>query len=193
MTSQWWQSPVFLFECIISARRWQTYAGRVLLVAALLVGLSLVWLGRTEDPTAGFRELAEIGSALTNAILAVELCLVFLLVPAITAGAVCAPRATGELALMMTTQITNAEIVLGKVASHLVVVLGVIFCGLPVLAITALLGGADSWAIFHGTLVIIGVAVLGVVVSLFVQSGPASRTRHSWPPTPRGRSGSCLF
>jgi ABC-type transport system involved in multi-copper enzyme maturation permease subunit len=168
MMTQSWQSPVFYSECIISARRWQTYAGRVLLVGALLAGLSLVWHRKSEDQSAvGFRELAEVGSAFTNSILAVELSLVFLLVPAITAGAVCSPKATGELALIMTTQLTNAEIVLGKLASNLVVVLGVIFCTLPVLAITFALGGVDPQAIVHGTLVIVGVAVLGVAVSLF--------------------------
>lgn len=167
MLTSWLCSPIFRYECLVSARRWQVYAGRVLLVGGLLGGLALVWMARSGSGTASsFQELAQVGAAFTTAILAVELVLTLLLVPAATAGAFCAQKAGGELALMMTTELTDTEIVLSKLASNLVLVLGVLFCGLPVLAITSALGGVDPVAIFCGTLVITAVAVLAVSVSL---------------------------
>ena len=35
--------PVFAFECVAAARRWQFYAGRALFVLLLMIGLSLIW------------------------------------------------------------------------------------------------------------------------------------------------------
>ena len=66
----------------------------------------------------------------------------------------------------MATDLSDAEIVLGKLASRLVTILGIIACGLPVLAILTSLGGVDPVAILAGSMVIVGVAVLGVSLAL---------------------------
>ena len=66
----------------------------------------------------------------------------------------------------MVTDLSDAEIVLGKLASRLVTVAGVVACGLPVLAIMTALGGVDPMAIVSGSLAIVGMAVLGVSLSL---------------------------
>jgi ABC-type transport system involved in multi-copper enzyme maturation permease subunit len=62
--------------------------------------------------------------------------------------------------------LSDAEIVLGRLASRLVTVLGVIACSLPVLAILTLLGGFDPVDVLTSTMVIVGVSVLGVCLSL---------------------------
>ena len=98
--------------------------------------------------------------------MAVELVLAIVVVPAVTAGAICQDKMQGGLTLMMVTDLSDAEIVLGKLASRLVTVLGVVACGLPVLAIMTSLGGVDPIAIVAGSMVIVGVAVLGVSLSL---------------------------
>jgi len=160
-------TPVFRHECTVAARRWQLYAGRVLLVGSLLAGLMVVWQSmRPDTASISTQRLASLGSAFSDAILVVELALALFVVPAATAGAICQEKMRGELALMLLTPLSDAEIVIGKLASNLVLVLGVIFCGLPVLAITTNLGGVDPRAIAGGTLVILGVAVFGVSVSL---------------------------
>ena len=88
------------------------------------------------------------------------------IVPAVTAGAICQDKMRGGLALMMVTDLSDAEIVLGRLASRLVTVLGVIFCGLPVLAILTSLGGVDPVDVVTGTMVIIGVSVLCVCLAM---------------------------
>ena len=60
--------------------------------------------------------------------------------PAATAGAICLDRSRGTLEHLMTTDLSDAEIVLGKLAARLMPVLGLVACCLPVLAISR------SWA-----------------------------------------------
>ncbi len=158
--------PVFAFECLITSRRWQVYAGRALLVSGVLVGLTLVWLNRLDGrEITDHKQLAVVGSAFFRSIMAVELVLA-LVVPAATAGAICQDKMRGGLTLMMVTDLSDAEIVLGKFASSLVTVLGVLACGLPVLAIASSLGGVDPVDALAGSMVIVGVAVLGVAVTM---------------------------
>ena len=167
MTKRIGFGPVFAFECLTTSRRWQVYAGRALLVTGVLIGLTLVWLNRLDGrELTNYKQLAEVGSAIFRSIMAVELVLAIVVVPAATAGAICQDKMRGGLTLMMVTDLSDAEIVLGKFASRLVTVLGVLACGLPVLAITSSLGGVDPVEALGGSMVVVGVAVLGVAVAI---------------------------
>src|SRR5262249_2759477 len=142
-------------------------AGRALLVTSLLVGLSLVWLTRDGGRQfTTYRELAAVGDGFYKAIMSIELVLALVLVPAVTAGAICQDKMRGGRGLVMATELSDAEIVLGKLASRLVTVLGILVCSLPVLALATFLGGIDPVEILGATLVIAGVAVLGVSLAL---------------------------
>jgi len=159
--------PVFEADCLSTSRRWQVYAGRSLLVASVLLAIGLVWLNRYRDARfLSFQDLAAAGSAMIRAIMGLELTLALAIVPAVTAGAICQDKMRGGLTLMMVTDLSDAEIVLGRLVSRMVTVLGVIACGLPVLAILTALGGVDPVEIATGTMVIVGVAVLAVCLSL---------------------------
>ena len=95
-----------------------------------------------------------------------QLTLVLLAAPAATAGAICLDRARGTLAHMLMTDLSVAEIVLGKLAARLVPVLTMLACTLPVLALVALLGGVDSASLLAGGTVMLGVSVLGCALAL---------------------------
>jgi ABC-type transport system involved in multi-copper enzyme maturation permease subunit len=158
---------VFAAECLTAARRWQFYAGRSLLIASVLAGLVIVRLTRFRDRSfTTIEEYAAVGAALVNAIMAVELVLAIVVVPAAAAGVVCQDKMRGGLTLMMVTDLSDAEIVLGKLASRLVTILGIVCCGLPVLAIMTSLGGVDPLGIVASSAVIVAVAVLGVSLAL---------------------------
>ncbi len=43
MRLHWGPGPVFAFESLLAARRWQVYALRSFYVGALLLGLTLTW------------------------------------------------------------------------------------------------------------------------------------------------------
>ena len=167
MRGRFGPGPVFAAECLTASRRVQFYSARVLLVAGLLVGLGVVWATRrTGTGVITIQELAAIGSAFYTALTGVELSMALVVAPAAAAGAICQDRAKGGLALLMTTELTDAEIVLGRLASRLLSTLGVIACGLPVLALSTLLGGVDPLAVAGGTLVVVGVACLSVGMAL---------------------------
>ena len=81
------------------------------------------------------------------AVIGTQLTLVLLAAPAATAGAICLDRARGTLTHLLVTDLSDAEIVLGKLAARLVPVLGLVVCSLPVMALLTLLGGVDPDAL----------------------------------------------
>jgi ABC-type transport system involved in multi-copper enzyme maturation permease subunit len=78
----------------------------------------------TIDPRYAWREYAALGVLYFYGVSGVELALVMLAAPAATAGAICVDRARGTLAHMLATDLSDPEIVLGKLAARLLPVLG---------------------------------------------------------------------
>ena len=167
MGKNWGLGPVFAFEWLTGARRWQMYAMRAFVVALMLVGLWLVWL---QYPTLGgpvtIQQQASMGRAFFGTAATILLCLVGLVAPAATAGSVCLDKARGNLALLFATDLSNREIVLGKLGARLVPVLGLILCAAPVLAIATLFGGVDPIGLFGTLLVVTSWAIFGCTLAL---------------------------
>jgi ABC-type transport system involved in multi-copper enzyme maturation permease subunit len=164
---RWGLSPVFIYECLANSRRWQTYAIRSFGVAILLVAVASIGMSRTTlDASAAWREYAALGSSYFYAIIGVVLTLVMLVAPAATAGAICVDRARGTLTHMLVTDLSDPEIVLGKLAARLLPILGLVACTWPVLSICSLLGGIDPMALTLAFLIILAVALLGCTMAL---------------------------
>jgi ABC-type transport system involved in multi-copper enzyme maturation permease subunit len=166
--ASWRLGPVFVYECVTAARRWQTYAGRAAFLAVLFVSLAVVWVAKCAgDPRAGnLSRLAQVGESFYYALAGTQLVLVLLAAPAYTAGAICLDKARGTLAHMLVTELSSAEIILGKLGSRLLPVLGMVFATLPILALATLLGGIDPGALFGSFLVTFGVAILSCALAL---------------------------
>jgi ABC-type transport system involved in multi-copper enzyme maturation permease subunit len=169
--------PVFIYESLIFARRRQVYAGRVLFVLAILAGLWIAWWNNVGTPGPGqplgsgpgaLQALARAGESFFYALAGIQLSMVLLVAPAATAGALCQDRARGILAQMATTDLSDSEIVLGKLFSRLVPILALLACALPVVSLAALLGGIDGGALVGLFAVSAAVAVLGCAVALSV-------------------------
>jgi ABC-type transport system involved in multi-copper enzyme maturation permease subunit len=156
-----------MYECVTSSRRWQAYAARSFGVSMLLFAIALIaWSSDTLRPDRSMRDYAELGEGYFFALISTELVLVMLAAPAATAGAICQDRSRGTLAHVLATDLSDAEIVLGKLAARLLPVLGLVACTWPVLSITSLLGGIDPVALTMAFAVIIAVAVLGCSLAL---------------------------
>jgi ABC-type transport system involved in multi-copper enzyme maturation permease subunit len=162
--------PVFVYECLISSRRWQGYALRALFLCVLLITLLVVSDAgeRTYAMTTPIRTMAALGEWFFLGVVGTQLTLVLLAAPAATAGAICLDRARGTLTHMLVTDLSNAEIVLGKLASRLIPVLGLVACTLPILEILALVGGVIPDAILGAFMVTTGVAILGCSLALLL-------------------------
>ncbi len=163
---RWGLGPVFWYECLTAARRWQTFVLRSGAVALLLCAMSLIAVSHVSSSNDSWNEYASLGESYFVAMIGVELALVMLAAPAATAGAICLDRARGTLAHMLVTDLSDAEIVLGKLAARLLPVFGVVACTWPVLAISSLLGGIDPIALSLALGVILAVAVLGCTLAL---------------------------
>ncbi len=164
---RWGLGPVFIYECLANSRRWQTYALRSLGVAALLFSMWTIATSRSTPATGNSRrDYAVLGESYFYALIGVELALVMLAAPAATAGSICLDRARGTLAHMLMTDLSDPEIVLGKLAARLLPVLGLVACSWPVMAISSLLGGIDPIALTLAFAIILAVAVLGCTTAL---------------------------
>jgi ABC-type transport system involved in multi-copper enzyme maturation permease subunit len=161
----WNISPVFVYESALCARRWQTYAGRTLFLGALLVSLAVVWAIKGPRD-ASLNALAAVGEAFFLALSGTQLVLVLLAAPAYTAGSICLDKARGMLAHMLITDLSAAEIVVGKLASQGLGVLSLLLVGLPVLVLATLLGGIEPEAVVGGFFVNLGVALFACALAL---------------------------
>jgi len=158
--------PVFEYEWLTNSRRWQLYATRALFVSALLVALWVAWRDMPRWAPASNRNQAYVAMRVYYAIVGTQLVLVLLAAPAATAGSVCIDKARGTLAHVLVTDLTDSEIVLGKLAARLTPVLTLIACVLPFAYLCTLLGGIDPDALAGAFAVTAGVAVLGCSLAL---------------------------
>ena len=62
--------------------------------------------------------MAEVGERLFVAVVGTQLTLVLLAAPAATAGAICLDRSRGTLTHLLVTDLSDREIVLGKLAAQ---------------------------------------------------------------------------
>ena len=159
--------PVFEYEWLIGSRRWQAYGVRSIFVAALLFGMVVVAFSDDFSRSqVSIRALASTGTKFSQVLVGIQLALVLLAAPAATAGAVCLDKARGTLTHLFVTDLSDAEIVLGKLAARLVPVLGLVGCSVPVMLIATLLGGADPAGLIGVFATSIGLAFFGCTFAL---------------------------
>lgn len=174
MLRRWGLGPVFFYETVMNARRWQVYALRALFVAVLLIGFVVVWLtnlaesGQFSRTGVTLQQMSEIGEELFYAIAGIQLSVVLLAAPAATAGSICMDRARGTLLHMLVTDLSDVEIVLGKLFARFAPMIGVIACGVPVAALGGLLGGIEFGALAGAFAVSLALALLGCALALAV-------------------------
>ena len=184
MWKRWGLGPVFTYESLLNARRWQVYAGRSMFVLVMLIGMAFVWF--TKDQNTGlprgvvlptYKQMARLGELFFYALVGIQISLVMLAAPAAAAGSVCMDRARGTLLHVLVTDLSDTEVVLGKLGSRLAPVFGLIVCGVPVACLAALLGGIEFGAIAGSFVVSFSLAVLACTLALAI-SVWASKTHE---------------
>jgi hypothetical protein len=164
--------PVFVWEWRRVSRQWWFYAMRSAVVGALLAGLAAVWWALASRPGADVpRLMARVGEAFFQVIVLGQIAMVLLSAPAATAGAFGMEKARGHVCLMLITEVTPLDIVLGVLAARLVPVAGGVVCVVPVLAATSLLGGVPPGAMVDLLAVTVGTAALACALALTLSIG----------------------
>ena len=115
-----------------------------------------------------YQQMAMLGEKFFYAMAGIQVSLILLAAPAAAAGSICMDRARGTLAHMMATDLSDPEIVLGKLGSRLAPIIGLIACGVPVAALATLLGGVEFGAIAGLFVVSVSLAVLGCTLALTI-------------------------
>jgi ABC-type transport system involved in multi-copper enzyme maturation permease subunit len=160
--------PLFGVEMITGARRATPFALRFALGCILLWGLTVsyqqyrAWGGITTAQAANVA-----GGFFTWSAWSLMLC-VLLAGPALSAGTLAVERDTRTLEYLLATDLTNWEIVLGKVASRLLQLGGVLASSLPIFALAMLLGGIAPQQLWQLSLFLAALLLLVVAISLIV-------------------------
>src|SRR4051794_27182188 len=116
--------PVFAYEWLVPSRRWQGFALRSGFVLFLLLALTVVWWKESNGGQAvSLQSMATLAGKAYVGVVGTALTLVLLVAPAATAGAICLDRSRGTLTHLLATDLTDSEIILGKLAARLVPVL----------------------------------------------------------------------
>jgi ABC-type transport system involved in multi-copper enzyme maturation permease subunit len=167
MDGRWGLGPVFAAEWQTGSRSRRVYAIRAGFVLTLLAVLVCLWYsGDDRNSHKTLRDFAEMGSEFFFGLVGTQLALVMLAAPAATAGAICLDRSRGTLTHMLVTDLSDPEIVLGKLAARLFPTLGLVLCALPVQYLASLLGGIDPLALLGSTVVAMGVAIFACSLAL---------------------------
>ncbi len=115
--------------------------------------------------------MARLGQGFFAVIVLGQIAMVLLAAPAATAGTFCLEQARGHVRLMLITEVTSLDIVLGVLAARLLPVLGGVACVVPVLAIASTLGGIPPSALVELVAVTAGTATLGCSLALALSIG----------------------
>ncbi|HEV3437837.1 MAG TPA: hypothetical protein VG122_10785, partial [Gemmata sp.] len=173
----WW-------ELVRLARRRQASRGRVLLLYLLLLTIVLfaVWWSSPNSPSRLFcgtpetlslgkaaedrRSAAYFAESLALILLEAQLLFVAILTPLYAALAVSEEKDRQTLSLLLTTELTEREIVWSKTLARVVFVLSAVTAGIPVLMLVLLFGGVSLELIVSGYALIIGTTILSASIGV---------------------------
>lgn len=180
--------PVFHFELVRIARRWQFYTIRFAFGAVLLFLIAVNYLSFFDPqnpwqvlspPPVTLRQLAQFGQGLFYSLMAAQAGLVFLLTPGLVADAISGERQRKTLHYLMTSRIFAPEIVLGKLAARMLHIAVFLAVTLPVLSLLTLVGGIDPELLLWGFIGTATTAFLMAAIAILA-SATIRRPRESF-------------
>jgi len=164
--------PVFLKDLSGLSRRWRLYAGRMIYIS-LIGGLIYLILGSLRGPIRPSVS-AELGRGLFTGIVTIQMVYVTIVMAHLAADLLLREARSGTLQLMLLTPLSGWRIALGKWKAVMAHAAGLILAGLPVLGITAYLGGATWWELLWSSS--LSLALAGISSALALYAALKSRT-----------------
>ena len=149
--------PVLPYDLVRMTRRGRYFLLRTLYVIALLLLLYMTFEGTIGIKTSAAHpnDLAEFASRFFYNFMLLQFFAVLLLTPAYVGGAIAEEKVRQTLDYLLTTDLTNREIILGKLVSRLANLALFFIAGLPILSLIQLFGGVSPellWCGFAATL-----------------------------------------
>ncbi len=152
--------PVFLREASVVPRRTKTYLGRSVYVATLFVLLCTGYLVLDGARSlAGNSDLARFGGWMFTLLAPLQLLVLASLSAVGSASNVAQEKDRRTLILLLLTRLSGFEVVVGKLASTLLMPLALLVCAAPLFFALPLLGGVSPQQV-AGVLVVTAVTVV---------------------------------
>ena len=139
-------NPLLLRVVTAGGRRWRHSLIRWIYLG-LLIGVLLIALLAASLQAGSLSELAKASTQVFAAISYVQLAMICLLAPVFTAGAITQERDSRTYSILLSTPLSNGQIVLGSLLSRLYYVLALLLSGVPVFSITLFYGGVTAQGI----------------------------------------------
>ena len=180
--------PVFSFELLTASRRVRYFVIRGLYGSVLAAALFLVWMTVFYDqsfpPSQNNSAIAQSANFMAGFFMTfsvMQLLATVMLGPAIAAGTIASERERRTIEYLFTANLSNAEIVLSKLAARLLQIMVILLAGMPILAIAMLQGGIAPEALLAVYVVTfstaITVASLSIAVSVWSATARDAVTR----------------
>jgi ABC-type transport system involved in multi-copper enzyme maturation permease subunit len=164
--------PVFHIELLTTARRARYYAFRLIygLILLLVLLQSFYVLAALAGSAIPARQLSQVAQNIFVAIFGVQAAGVLFLTPTLVAGVIASERQRKTLHYLLASQLTSAEIVLGKLCARLLHVVVYMAISLPIVSLLSLLGGVDPVLILAGYACTFFVAFFLAAISILVSA-----------------------
>jgi hypothetical protein len=134
--------PVFTRELVTSPRRLRFYVARAVYVAGLAALVATAWLLLTgTQDVRNVGDMARFGATLFQIVAPLQLALALFFAPLLTASAVAQEKDRRTLVLLLMTNLSNRELVLGKLCASLLQVIVPLTAAVPLFFLMALFGG----------------------------------------------------
>lgn len=136
--------PVFTREVTTTPRSWRHYLSRALYVSALFGLVLTAWLiliGSQQVSSLG--DLSRFGAAVFALLAPLQMAMAVMFSALLTAAAVAQEKDRRTLDLLLMTNLSNSELVLGKLLASMLGVLVLIVAAIPLLMLITLLGGVS--------------------------------------------------
>lgn len=163
--------PIFSIEMLTSSRRTRQFVVRALYGFVLLIAFWFAYETAGYGTTKNLAQTANVASNFFQQFAWLQLLAVVMVGPALAAGTIATERERRTIEYLFATDLTNREIVLGKLAAQLIQLGYVLLAGVPVLALVMLMGGVAPEQLVAVFLIavstLITVTVLAVAVSVW--------------------------
>ena len=139
--------PIFRVEAVTTARRRRYFALRVLYAGLMLFLLWTVYESASAiryGQTTTIQQAAIVSTSLFTSFSWLQLFAILGVGPALAVGTISTERERRTIEYLFTTDLSNAEIVLGKTIARLALLTKLLLVGLPILFICRLLGGIPA-------------------------------------------------
>ncbi len=161
--------PIIAREVLTAPRPVRFYILRAAFATGMFILMWTAW-----QSLVGWREvqqvgvLARFGSVLYLLFSLLQLTFLLFFAPLSAATAVSHEKDRRTFLLLLMTDLSDLEIVLGKLAASFVMILTVLVAGLPVLCLCALLGGISMWQVANLYAVTIASGLAGGAIGLLI-------------------------